>query len=101
MNDREIQDAFLKQLLEDRQQIETAWNSLRVSKDWNENDRNALIRALHRLAGVALTVGYSRIGNAARRVENHLNNLAPRIEAPLKNLLPPYLSKLKRGFAMR
>jgi diguanylate cyclase (GGDEF)-like protein len=72
MNDQEIQDTFLKQLPEDRREIEIAWNDLRTSKDWNENDRDGLIRSTHRLAGAALTLGYSRMGNAARRVENHL-----------------------------
>ncbi len=72
MNDREIQNAFLKRLPEDRRQIKTAWNGLRTSKDWDEKRRDALAQATHRLAGVALTVGYSRIGNAARLVENYL-----------------------------
>ena len=72
MNDREIQDSFLKQLLEDQRQIEASWNDLQASKDWDKNKRDPLIHATHRLAGSALTVGYSRMGNAARLVENYL-----------------------------
>jgi diguanylate cyclase (GGDEF)-like protein len=72
MKDQEIQESFLKQLPEDQRQIETAWNDLRASKDWDEKKRNAVIRVTHRLAGVALTLGYTRMGNAARLTENHL-----------------------------
>ncbi len=76
MNDLEIQAAFLQQLPEDRRQIECAWNALRASTDWNETERMAMIQVTHRLAGVALTVGYSRMGNAARQVENYLKQSA-------------------------
>lgn len=72
MNDQEFQIAFLQQLPEDRRQIETAWSTLRASPEWGEQDRTGMIQATHRLAGAALTVGYSRIGNAARQVENYL-----------------------------
>ncbi|MBI5353577.1 MAG: diguanylate cyclase [Chloroflexi bacterium] len=72
MTDQEIQDVFLEQLAEDRQQIEAAWKALYSSKSWEEKDRTALLNASHRLAGAALTVGYLRIGNAAHLVESHL-----------------------------
>jgi len=71
MNDKEIQTAFLQQLPEVRMQIETAWNNLPDSA-WDSQKGNDLILATHRLVGAALSVGYSRIGNAARLLEIHL-----------------------------
>lgn len=73
MKDEEIQAVFLEHLAEDQKKIESAWNNWRIS-DWANKEKNVvLIRATHNLAGAALTVGYSRIGNAARRVERYLN----------------------------
>ncbi|MEI8165058.1 MAG: Hpt domain-containing protein [Chloroflexales bacterium] len=73
MNDQAIQAAFLQQLPEDVRQLERAWNALHTSSAWGEADRAGMIQATHRLAGVALTVGYSRIGHAARQVETYLH----------------------------
>ena len=71
MSDRMIQDIFRKQLSEDQAQIETAWQALR-SSGWEMEKITTLIFATHRLAGAALTVGYSGIGHAASRFENAL-----------------------------
>ena len=74
MTNEEIQAFFLEQLSGEREQIETGWKSLYGSQDWDVERRDALVYATHRLAGAALSVGYSRIGNASRRVENQLKN---------------------------
>jgi diguanylate cyclase (GGDEF)-like protein len=74
INDHAIRLAFLEQLPEDRRQLETAWESLRASATWGAQDRAALILAAHRLTGVALTVGYSQIGQAARQIEHFLKS---------------------------
>lgn len=69
MNDHAIRQSFLQQLPEDRRQLEAAWEALRAQGEWGAHERAGLLMAAHRLAGVALTVGYSRIGQAARQVE--------------------------------
>jgi diguanylate cyclase (GGDEF)-like protein len=86
MNEQEIQEAFLKQLPEDLRQIETAWRDLRAS-NWDLKKCDALIQATHRLAGVALGVGYSRMGNAARLIENHLKKSIPFDHSVLERLV--------------
>jgi diguanylate cyclase (GGDEF)-like protein len=86
MNEQEIQEAFLKQLPEDLRQIETAWRDLRAS-NWDLKKCDALIQATHRLAGVDLGVGYSRMGNAARLIENHLKKSIPFDHSVLERLV--------------
>lgn len=87
MTDQEIQDVFLEQLAEDRLQIEVAWKALYSAEVWGEKDRTALLRAAHRLAGSALTVGYIRMGNAARMLESHLRQPAFQDRASLEKLV--------------
>ena len=70
----EFQGVFLKQLPEDFQQIERCWNDLRARPTWSAPDCAGLILVTHRLAGAALTVGFSRMGNAARQVENYFKS---------------------------
>lgn len=94
MNEREIQEAFLKQLPEDLRQIESAWDDLRAS-NWDLKKCDALIQATHRLAGVALGVGYSRMGNAARLIENHLKKSLPFDHGVLERLVSLLLVEIE------
>jgi diguanylate cyclase (GGDEF)-like protein len=73
MNDLGIQGNFLSLLAEDQIKIESAWNSLRSDK-WDSTKATALAQAAHRLAGAALTVGYTSIGNTARNLENAIRH---------------------------
>ncbi len=67
----EIQTAFLKQIHEDGRQIETAWKELQAHHE-DAHASAVLTLAAHRLAGVALRLGYYRIGSAARLIENQI-----------------------------
>ncbi len=74
MNEKELIDSFLKQLGEDQARIEALWGSLRAA-DWDVEKSTLLFHAIHRLAGAALTIGYSDIGNAAQRLEIALRDV--------------------------
>ena len=87
MTDQEIQKVFLEQLAEDRQQIEAAWKALYPSKVLAEKPRAALLGAAHHLAGSALTVGYARMGNAARLVASQLRDPAFQDWISLQNMV--------------
>ncbi|MCL4396588.1 MAG: diguanylate cyclase [Chloroflexi bacterium] len=76
MSDHDVVATFLQQLPEDRRQIEIAWRAWRASQE-DAGKSAALVQAAHRLAGTALTLGYSRIGNAARSLENALKPSTP------------------------
>ncbi len=94
MNDQEIQAAFLRQLSEDRRQIETAWNNLPDSA-WDAQKGSVLILAAHRLAGVALSVGYSRMGNAARLLESYLKQSSSPDRHQLEKLVAALLAEIE------
>ena len=72
MSTSEPSALFLENLPQNAQQIQAAWDALRAVPVWNENLLRDLVHLSHRLAGTALTVGYSRMGNAARQLENYL-----------------------------
>lgn len=72
MTQQDMRNAFMEKLPADRQQIEAEWTALQAAPVWNAGLCAPLIQSIHRLAGSALTVGYSRLGNAARQLETYL-----------------------------
>ncbi len=74
MNDFEITTQFLTQLSDKQRQIQDLWDML-YAGEWDETRAAALTAVVHQLAGAALTLGYSKMGNAARALETGLKNV--------------------------
>ena len=79
---KENMDEDLVLLGADCNAIQRAWENLRTSGG-NNGAVVELAQAAHRLAGAALSIGYTDIGNAARGLENALRTPAHAPDWPL------------------
>ena len=67
MTDTDPNDVFLSLLPSVAEQVDAEWQTLKAG-----GTPEALLSALHRLTGTALSLGYTRLGNASRRLEEYL-----------------------------
>jgi diguanylate cyclase (GGDEF)-like protein len=72
MTDTDPNDVFLSLLPSVAEQLDAEWQTLKAG-----DTPEALLSAIHRLTGTALSLEYTRIGNAARRLEEYLKQPEP------------------------
>lgn len=89
-----IEQGFLTELPQVAARIERLWNN-----EASGDETSALREAVHRLAGNAFSLGYGRIGNAARLLESALATPARPGQRPPAEMLTLLLEELRTPVA--